>query len=55
MSVVGGGDPVRMQILRDTGASDSFIVSSALPFSDQTFAGSEMPVVGSSVDVLHVR
>uniref|UniRef100_A0A3B3C6W3 Reverse transcriptase domain-containing protein n=1 Tax=Oryzias melastigma TaxID=30732 RepID=A0A3B3C6W3_ORYME len=53
VSVVGGGDLVRVKILCDTGALDSFIVSSTLPFSE-TFAGSNIPVVGLSLDVLHV-
>uniref|UniRef100_A0A3B3BKY0 SCAN box domain-containing protein n=1 Tax=Oryzias melastigma TaxID=30732 RepID=A0A3B3BKY0_ORYME len=46
VSLVGGGDPVRVRILHDTGASNSFIVSSVLPFSDESFVGSEVPVMG---------
>lgn len=54
VSLVGGGEQVRIKILRDTGAVDSFILAAALPFSDKSSLGSCIPVVGMGMCVLEV-
>lgn len=46
VSLVGQDDKVCIGILRDRGTFDSFILSSILPFSSNTFTGSVRPVVG---------
>ena len=51
VSLVGGDDRVRVRILRDSAVFDSFIV---LPFSDETYAGSFIPVAGMGMRVLRV-
>lgn len=42
------------KILCDTTAFDSFILSSVLPFSDETYSGSFIPVLGMGLNILHV-
>lgn len=54
VSLVGSDERVRVKILRDTGAFDSFILASALPFSDDTYMGSFIPVLGMELKVLRV-
>ena len=43
-----------MKILRDTGAFDSFIVASVLPFSENSDTGDYIPVLGMGMNVLNV-
>lgn len=40
VSLMGSKEQVRIKILRDTGAFDSFILATTLPFSNDTFIGS---------------
>lgn len=54
VSSVGQDDKVRIGILCDTGAFDSFILSSILPFSSNTFTDSVRPVVGMGLKVMDV-
>ncbi|XP_013877073.1 uncharacterized protein LOC106526898 [Austrofundulus limnaeus] len=54
VSLVGSKDKLRVRILRDTGAFDSFIVASTLPFSDVTYVGSNIPVQDMGMNVLSV-
>ena len=54
VSMVSGGEKVPVTILRDTGALDSFILSSALPFSEESQTGSFLPVLGMEMAVFHV-
>lgn len=54
VSLMGSKEQVRIKILRDTGAFDSFITAATLPFSDDTFMGSDIPVVGMGLNVLKV-
>jgi len=54
VSLKGSKEQVRIKILRDTGAFDSFIVAATLPFSNDTFVGSSIPVVGMGLNVLNV-
>lgn len=54
VSLVGSKEQVRIKILRDTGAFDSFIAAATLPFSNDTFLGSSVPVVGMGLKVLNV-
>ena len=46
VSLVGGDEKVPIKILRDTGAVDSFILESVLPFSKQSDTGSCVMVCG---------
>ena len=54
VSLIGNPEKVPITILRDTGAFDSFILSSALPFSEETHTGSFLPVLGMGMSVFHV-
>lgn len=54
VSLFEGGKQVAVQILRDTGAYDSFIVASTLPFSDITDTGARIPVRGMGMEILCV-
>lgn len=54
VSVVGSDGKVPVTILRDTGVFDSFILASALPFSEETDTGSFIPVLGMGMPVFHV-
>lgn len=54
MSVVGSDGKVPVTILCDTGVFDSFILASALPFSEETDTGSFIPVLGMGMPVFHV-
>ncbi len=47
-------DPVRVTMLRDTGATQSFIVADALPFSERTFCGSHVLVRGLEMSTMKV-
>ena len=49
VSLVGHNDQVPVIVLRDTGAFDSFILSSVLPFSEETDTGSVLPVLGTEM------
>lgn len=46
--------PVPITILRDTGAKHSFIRSGVLPFSDETYCGSDILVWGIKMSVIRV-
>ncbi|KAF7654547.1 hypothetical protein LDENG_00068490 [Lucifuga dentata] len=54
VSLVGSHQKVLVKILRDTGAFDSFIVASVLPFSEDTYTGSFIPVLGMALNVIQV-
>ena len=51
---MGSDEKVHVKILRDTGAFESFILASTLPFSDDTYMGSFIPVLGMGLKVLRV-
>lgn len=51
VSLVGHEDRVPVKVLRDTGALDSFIVGSLLPFSAKTHSGSNVKVRGMGLTV----
>ncbi|XP_034090663.1 uncharacterized protein LOC117558522 [Gymnodraco acuticeps] len=52
--LVGNNEKVRVKILRDTGSFDSFILASALPFSEDTYMGLFIPTLGIGLNVLRV-
>lgn len=54
VSLVGSAVKVAVNILRDTGAFDSFILAEILPFSRESKLGSLVPVRGMELNVLHV-
>ncbi|XP_075934468.1 uncharacterized protein LOC142934010 [Anarhichas minor] len=54
VSLVGTDRKVPVTILRDTGAFDSFILASALPFSAETDTGFFIPVLGMGMSVFQV-
>ena len=54
VSLVGSDGKVPVKILRDTGASRSYIVSSVLPFSQFTATGDNVLMKGMDLDVLPV-
>lgn len=47
-------DQLEVQVLRDTGAAQSFVCSDVLPFSDQTSVGSSRLVQGFSMEIMRV-
>nr|XP_033957166.1 uncharacterized protein LOC117460055 [Pseudochaenichthys georgianus] len=51
VSLVGSKEKVPVKILRDSGALDSFIVGSVLPFSPKTDTGSSVEVRGMGLTV----
>ena len=54
VSLVGSRERVRVRILRDTGAADSFIVASVLPFSEASSLGTCVPIMGMGMSDLSV-
>ncbi|XP_055513664.1 uncharacterized protein LOC129710578 [Leucoraja erinacea] len=50
VSLEDGGSKVPVSILRDTGASQSFILDNVLPFCEKSSVGSSIPVVGFGMD-----
>lgn len=46
VSLPGNSSKVPVRMLRDTAASQSFILEGVLPFSDESAVGSDVPVVG---------
>ncbi len=54
MSLLDGSVEVPIEILRDTGAVDSFILESILPFSSQSETGESMLVRGMGLNILSV-
>ena len=52
VSLSGSGKKVPVTILRDTGALDSFILASVLPFSGETATGDSVLVLGMGLVVL---
>lgn len=49
VSLPGCNDRVPVKMLRDTAASQSFILEGVLPFSDKSAGGSDVPVLGFSM------
>lgn len=47
-------EQVRVKMLRDTGTTQSFIVAGVLPFSEQTFCGSNILVQGIEMGIVKV-
>ncbi|XP_067230426.1 uncharacterized protein [Chanodichthys erythropterus] len=47
-------EQVRIKMLRDTGTTHSFVVAGVLPFSEQTFCGSNVLVQGIEIGLLKV-
>lgn len=47
-------DQVEVQVLRDTGAAQSFVCANVLPFSDQTSVGSSRLVQSFSMEIMRV-
>ena len=54
VSLVGSEEKVPVKILRDSGALDSFIVASVLPFSTDTATGDSVLVKGMGLNVFPV-
>lgn len=54
VSLVGSDEKVPVKILRDTGASETFILESVLDFSESSSTGSEMLIKGIGLQVLSV-
>lgn len=54
VSLQGSDKKVRVKILRDTGAVDSFIRSDVLPFSEKSETGTCVPVRGMGLNVISV-
>ena len=54
VSLVRSDVTVPLKILRDTGAFDSYIVSSVLPFSEETNTGDYILMRGMGLTVLPV-
>lgn len=55
ISVTGKStEQVKFKMLRDTGAIQSFIVAEVLPFSEQTFCGSNVLVQGIEMGLVKV-
>ncbi len=47
-------DQVKVKMLRDTGTTQSFVVAGVLPFSEQTFCGSNVLVQGIEMGLIKV-
>ena len=54
VSLSKGGEAVAVKILRDTGATQSFIASHVLPLSDQTSVEASVLIQGVGMDVIRV-
>lgn len=54
VSLVGSETKVPVRILRDTGSSESFILQSVLPFSDESYAGNNLLIRGIELSTLTV-
>lgn len=54
VSLVGSDEKIPVKILRDTGASETFILESVLPFSESSSTGSEVLIKGIGLQVLSV-
>ena len=54
VSLTGSEEKVSVVILRDTGAFDSFVLGSTLPFSEATDTGSFIPVLGMGMSIFPV-
>ena len=52
VSLANGGRKVPVNILRDTGASSSFILQSALPFSPDSYTGESLLIRGIGLNTL---
>ena len=53
-SLVGGGVQVLVKILRDTGASETFVLQSVLPFSPVSDTGTRILVCGIGLNTFAV-
>ncbi len=47
-------DQVKVKMLRDTGTTQTFVVAGVLPFSEQTYCGSDVLVQGIEMGVVKV-
>ena len=54
VSMLGSKDLVPVKILRDTGASESFVLESVLPFSAETDSGNSVLIRGIGLNTLSV-
>lgn len=54
MSLGEDNKQVRVKVLHDTAAFDSFVLASALPFSDETDTGTLIPVLGMGMTIFQV-
>lgn len=54
VSLVGSDEKVSVKILRDTGASETFILESVLPFSENSCTGNKVLIKGIELQVLSV-
>ncbi len=54
VSLLGSTDKVPIRILRDTGSSESFILESVLPFSQETDTGNRVLIRGIGLQTLSV-
>lgn len=54
VSLIGSEEKVPVVILRDTGAFDSFVLESTLPFSEETDTGAFIPVLGMGMSIFQV-
>ncbi len=54
VSLIGSTEKVPIRILRDTGASESFILESVLPFSQETDTGNRVLIRGIGLQTLSV-
>ena len=52
MCLLGSNDPVPVKILRDTGASESFVLESLLPFPDETDLGNSVLIRGIGLNTV---
>lgn len=54
VSLAGSNESKRVKILRDTGAMESFISENALPFSSESYTGSNVLIRGIGLNVISV-
>lgn len=54
VSLVGSDEKIPVKILRDTGALETFILETVLPFSESSSTGSEVLIKGIGLQVLSV-
>lgn len=54
VSLTEGGSPVRIRVLRDTGATQSLMAQDVLPFTDESSAGASVLVQGVELGIVRV-